>query len=282
MLRLLPLVFIATMLALFSCSETEKKEDTPQEVVQEDSVQLSDVVGEEVEYTADSITMKGYIAYDKSIEGKVPGVIVVHEWWGHNDYARKRAKMLADLGYVAFALDMYGNGQQAGHPKDAMAFSSSVMANIDGAKARFDQALATLKANPKVDTSKIAAIGYCFGGSVVLTMANMGEDLDGVAAFHSGVQLPVMPNEKLKAQVLVMNGAEDPFISEESIETFKTDMDSLTIDYKYESLPGAVHAYSNPDADSLGQKFNLPLAYNAKADSTAWAELEVFLTKVFK
>lgn len=282
MLRLLSVVFIATILGLMSCSETEKKETSPKEVIQEDTVQLSEVVGEEVEYTADSVTMKGYIAYDKASEEKVPGVIVVHEWWGHNDYARKRAKMLADLGYVAFALDMYGNGQQAGHPKDAMAFSSSVMENIEGAKARFDQALATLKSNPKVDTSKIAAIGYCFGGSVVLTMANMGEDLEGVAAFHSGVQLPVMPNEELTAEVLVMNGAEDPFISEESIETFKTEMDSLNVDYKYEPLPEAVHAYSNPDADSLGQKFNLPLAYNAKADSTSWAELEVFLARVFE
>lgn len=282
MLRLLPVVFIATMLGLFSCSENENKENTPQEVIQEDTVKLSEVVGEEVEYSADSITMKGYMAYDKSSEEKVPGVIVVHEWWGHNQYARKRAKMLADLGYVAFALDMYGNGQQVGHPKDAMAFSSNVMSNIDGAKARFDQALATLKSNPKVDTSKIAAIGYCFGGSVVLTMANMGENLDGVAAFHSGVQLPVMPNEDLQAEVLVMNGAEDPFISEESINTFKAGMDSLEVAYKYESLPEAVHAYSNPDADSLGKKFNLPLAYNAKADSTSWAELEVFLARIFE
>jgi dienelactone hydrolase len=226
--------------------------------------------------------MKGYIAYDKNIEAKRPGIIVVHEWWGHNDYTRERADMLAELGYTAIAIDMYGDGKQAAHPEDAGKFSGMVMKNIEVAKARFDAALELLKNHPSVNSEDIAAIGYCFGGSVVLTMANAGEDLDAVAAFHSGVQLPIMPNDKLKAKVLVANGADDPFVSEESINTFKSAMDSINADYEYISYPGAKHAYTSKGATALGEKFNLPLEYNAEADEKSWEALKTLLTETFK
>ena len=265
---------------LFSCQSGTNKEDqnTSQEQEQEKPVKVK---GEEVTYSTDSTTMKGYIAYDENQEGKRPAVIVVHEWWGHNEYARQRAEKLAELGYTALAVDMYGDGQQAGHPEDAMKFTQKVMSNIPAAKARFMAAIDLLKANPTVDGEKIAAIGYCFGGSVVLTMANAGVDLDAVAAFHSGVQLPVMPGEELTAKVLVCNGADDPFIQQEQVDTFKAMLDSANADYEYIAYEGAVHSFTSKAADSLGQKFELPLAYNAEADEKSWNELKELLASVF-
>lgn len=239
------------------------------------------IKGEEVSYTADDITMNGYIAYDASTTEKRPGILVVHEWWGHNEYTRDRADMLAELGYVALAVDMYGDGKQAAHPEDAMKFSSNVMGNFGSAKARFNAAIETLKANPNVDPEQIGAIGYCFGGSVILAMADAGLDLKGVAAFHAGLQLPVMPGEDLTSRVLVMNGADDPFVTAEQIESFTRALKTAEADYQYISYEGAVHAYTNPGATELGEKFNLPLAYNAEADSASWEEMKNFFNNTF-
>jgi len=242
-----------------------------------DAMPKSTVVGEEFSYPSDSVDMVGYFAYDSSKTEPQPGILIVHEWWGHNDYVRKRAHMLAELGYTAFALDMYGEGKQAQHPTDAGKFSKMVMSNTELAKSRFEAAVKTLQNHPGTDTSKLAAIGYCFGGSVVLSMANVGYDLDAVAAFHSGVQLPVPPSEDLKARVLVANGADDKFIPEESVASFKAAMDSVGADYEYISYEGVVHSYTNPMADSMAQKFDMPIAYDARADSLAWLELKELL-----
>lgn len=267
-------------LLVTGCMDKEKKAETSSEM-EENMESMVKVVGNEITYATDSTTMKGYIAYDENIEAKRPGIIVVHEWWGHNDYTRKRADMLAELGYTAIAIDMYGDGKQAAHPGDAGKFSGMVMSNMPAAKARFNAALEQLKNHPSVDPDKIAAIGYCFGGSVVLTMANAGMDLDAVAAFHSGVQLPVMPSSDLKAKVLVCNGAEDPFVSPESIAAFTKAMDSVEADYQYIAYEGAVHAFTSKGADSLGKKFDLPLAYQEKADKASWEELQELLNQVF-
>ncbi|MEM9143908.1 MAG: dienelactone hydrolase family protein [Bacteroidota bacterium] len=239
------------------------------------------VKGEEVTYATDSTNLKGYIAYDANRMAKRPGVLIVHEWWGHNAYVRQRADMLAELGYTAIAVDMYGDGKLADHPDDAGKFATSVMTNLPEATARFNAALQVLTSHSSVDGDKIAAIGYCFGGSVVLTMANSGQDLDAVAAFHSGVQLPVMPNDRLKAQVLVCNGADDPFISPESIEAFTTKMDSIGAHYEYISYPGAKHGFTSKEADANGEKFGLPLAYNADADKKSWASLQKLFAQAF-
>ncbi len=239
------------------------------------------VKGEEVTYASDSTNLKGYIAYDENDKGKRPGVLIVHEWWGHNDYVRERADMLAELGYAALAVDMYGDGKQAEHPDDAGKFAMSVMTNLPEAKARFNAAMELLQKHESVDSESIAAIGYCFGGSVVLTMANAGAELDAVAAFHSGVQLPVMPSNDLKANVLVCNGADDPFISPESIVAFKTAMDSIGADYEYISYPGVKHSFTSKAADANGEKFDLPLEYNAEADEKSWASLQKLLEETF-
>jgi dienelactone hydrolase len=241
----------------------------------------SDMVGQEVSYSTETTEMKGYIAYNKSSKERRPGVIVVHEWWGHNEYVRSRADELARLGYVALAVDMYGEGKQAEHPDDAGKFAGEVMSNLEEAKARFDAALATLKSNPNVDPDRIAAIGYCFGGSVVLSMANAGYNLDAVAAFHSGVDLPIKPTKDIKAKILVANGADDPFVPASSVARFRAAMDSVGADYKYVAYDGAVHAFTSPGANALGEKFNLPLMYNEDADKASWNELMSLFNEVF-
>lgn len=280
LLNPMPYTLLATSI-IYACGSSSTQESNQEsgdmiEVVEEISVR-----GEEVTYSSDTTNLKGYIAYDQNKEGQRPGVIVVHEWWGHNQYVRERADMLAELGYTALALDMYGDGMLAEHPEDAGKFSGMIMNNPDLGMARFDASMDLLKAHPTVDPEKIAAIGYCFGGSVVLTMANSGRDLDAVAAFHSGVQLPVMPGEDLTAKVLVCNGADDPFISPESVTAFKEAMDAAGADYEYIAYPGAVHSFTSKYADENGEKFDLPLKYQKEADEASWEELQQLLESVF-
>ena len=240
------------------------------------------VKGEEVSYQAGKTTLKGYLAYDDAISGKRPGVIVVHEWWGHNEYARERANMLAELGYTALALDMYGDGHQAHHPDEAGKFSGEVRKNLALAKQRFDAAVQVLKKHKTVDSKNIAAIGYCFGGAIVLEMARQGEDLKGVVSFHGSLNTdnPAKPG-KVKARVLVLHGADDPFVPPAQVEAFKKEMDAAKVNYRFIAYPGAKHAFTSKRADELGQKFNMPLAYNADADKQSWSEMQAFFKKIF-
>ncbi|HQU71924.1 MAG TPA: dienelactone hydrolase family protein [Calditrichia bacterium] len=243
---------------------------------------LAKVVGQEVTYSAGDVTMKGYLAYDDAVEGQRPGVLVVHEWWGHNPYARKRADMLAEMGYTALALDMYGDGKTADHPKDAMAFASAVGGNMAVARARFDAALKTLQEHPTVDPTQTAAIGYCFGGGIVLNMAREGADLDAVASFHGSLNpRPDSLVKPISARILVCNGADDPFVTQEQIDAFKEEMGKAGADMSIFNFPGAVHAFTNPDADESGKKFGLPLAYNQSADEKSWEMLTAFLKTTF-
>ena len=239
------------------------------------------VKGQEVQYATDSVQMKGYLAYDENLEGKRPGIIIVHEWWGHNEYVRERAEMLAELGYTALALDMYGEGKLAEHPDDAGKFAMSVITNLPVTTSRFNAAMDVLKNHKSVDQNRTAAIGYCFGGAVVLTMANSGADLDAVVAFHSGVQLPVMPTQDLKAKVLVCNGADDPFIPAETVVAFKSAMDSVGASYEYIEYPGVKHSFTSKAADANGEKFNLPLVYDADADERSWTSMQALFDEVF-
>ena len=239
--------------------------------------------GEEVTYSADSITMKGYIAWDEQKQGKRPGILVVHEWWGHNPYARHRADMLAELGYVALAVDMYGNGKVADHPKDAGMFAGEVMKRGPGAAVRFMKAMEVLKSNPNVDTNNIGAIGYCFGGSTVLNMARQGLDLKAVVSFHGGLgtSTPAKKGE-VKAKLLVCNGGADKFVPQIDIDGFKKEMDDAGVTYTFKSYDGALHSFSNPDADALGKKFDMAIAYNAAADSASWADMKAFFGENMK
>lgn len=277
-MRILTFFLFVTLVLITSCKQ--KADSKPASNANTEAASFK-VKGTEVTYATDSTSLNGYIAYDENKQGKRPGILIVHEWWGHNDYVRERADMLAELGYTAFAVDMYGDGKQANHPDDAGKFAMSVMSNLPEASARFNAAIALLKEQETVDKEKLAAIGYCFGGSVVLTMANSGADLEAVAAFHSGVALPVMPNQDLKARVLVCNGEDDPFVSAESVTTFKTAMDSIGATYEYIAYPGVVHSFTSKEADANGEKFEMPLAYDADADQKSWESLQQLLNEVF-
>ncbi len=237
----------------------------------------------ELDYRAGDATLKGFFAYDESIDGKRPGILVVHEWWGHNEYARKRARMLAELGYTALAVDMYGDGKFAGHPDDAGKFAGELRKNLPLAKARFAAALELLTAHPSVDAEKVAAIGYCFGGGMVLEMARAGIDLQGVVSFHGslGTSAPARP-ETVKARVLVLNGADDPFVTAEQIDHFKQEMEAAGVDYNFINYPGAKHSFTNPEADAFGEKFKLPLAYDSQADAQSWQAMRDFFDVIFK
>lgn len=246
------------------------------------AVAAENIVGRNVEYTAGGVTMKGYLAYDEKIQGRRPGMLVVHEWWGQNAYVRHRARMLAKLGYTALALDMYGEGRTAQHPDDAAKFSSEVMKNFPVAKERFLAALAYLKKEPTVDPDRIAAIGYCFGGGVVLNMARQGADLKGVASFHGSLAV-IKPDQptSIKAAVRVYNGADDKFSTPEQIAALKKEMADRKVNFKFVNYPGAKHAFTNPEATEMGKKFNMPIAYNAKADKESWADMQQFLKEIF-
>ncbi|MFK5950036.1 MAG: dienelactone hydrolase family protein [Methylococcales bacterium] len=225
----------------------------------------------------------GYLSYDDAITGKRPGVLVVHEWWGHNGYARKRADMLAALGYTAFALDMYGTGKLAEHPGDAQKFMQATLADMKVAEARFNAAKQLLQNQPTVESNKIAAIGYCFGGGTVLHMARQGANLVGVVSFHGSLATKIVAQAgKVKASILVFNGADDPFVTTEQIDGLKQEMKSAGAHLEFVNYPGVKHSFTNPEADGLGKRFNMPLVYNAEADKDSWQRMQVFLEQVFK
>ncbi|NTV96217.1 MAG: dienelactone hydrolase family protein [Thiobacillus sp.] len=246
------------------------------------SVAQAKVIGKEVTYAANGVNMKGYLAYDKDIKGKRPGVLVVHEWWGHNQYARKRALLLAGMGYTALAVDMYGDGKTADHPDTAGKFAAEVSKNMPVAKARFEAAMKTLAKQATVAPGQIAAIGYCFGGGVVLNMARAGEDLKGVASFHGPLATDTPAEKgKVKAKVAVFTGADDPMVPKAQVEAFSKEMDAAGVSYTLTSYPGVKHSFTNPAADELAAKFKLPLAYNADADQDSWKQLDAFLVSLF-
>jgi dienelactone hydrolase len=242
---------------------------------------IAEIKGEEVQYSDNGIKLKGYLAYDDSVKGRRPGVLVVHEWWGHNDYARKRANMLAELGYTALAVDMYGNGQQADHPEKASELSGNVMKNLDDAQKRFEAGMNLLKKQSTVDPEHIAAIGYCFGGAVVLNMALRGVDLDGVASYHGILPTSAPENANFKAAVIVFHGGADPFVPNEQLDQFKKMMKNINANYEVIVYPDVKHSFTNPDADKYGKKFDLPLEYNAEADQKSWDRTQEFLKTVF-
>ncbi|WP_127846157.1 dienelactone hydrolase family protein [Psychroflexus aestuariivivens] len=280
------LLLLSIILVGVSCKNETKKPSEENENQTEEQINLkeekkSKFEGREVTYETDSTIMRGYVAYDEINEEKRPGILVVHEWWGHDDYARKRADDLAKLGYVALAVDMYGNGKQVNHPKEAMKFSSNVMQNFDVAKVRFNAAMELLKSHKYVDDNKISAVGFCFGGSVALAMANSGSDLDAVAAFHSGIELPVMPNEDLKARILVQNGAEDAMITDEQEEKFKSALEKINADYTYLTYEGVKHSFTNKAADSIAKKHDLPLAYDKEATEESWNRMIDFFNETY-
>ena len=268
---------------LFACNNNQPNSSsaTSDSTVKE-TAKAPNLKEENITYTDNGITMNGYVVYDAAKEGKRPAVIVVHEWWGLNDYPKMRAKKLAELGYIAMAIDMYGNGKTADNPDDAGKMAGSLYQNLKMAKSRFDAALKKLKTYSQADTNNVAAIGYCFGGGMVLNVARMGEDLKGVVSFHGSLIGAPANKNLLKAKILVCHGADDQFVKPEEVAQFKKQMDSINADYTFKQYPNATHAFTNPNATPVGEKFKIPIKYNAAADSASWDDMKDFFGKIFK
>lgn len=242
------------------------------------------VQSREIDYTsADGASLKGYYAWDDSQKGARPGIVVVHEWWGLNDYARRRARELAALGYAALAIDMYGDGKTTEHAADATEMMHGASNDPRVSYARALAGLDLLKMQKEVDPQRVAAIGYCFGGKVVLDMARRGMDLAGVVSFH-GLLGTATPAEKgkVKARVLVLNGAADKFTTADDIAKFKQEMEAAGVDYTFVSYPDAKHAFTNPDADRLARENNMDIGYNAAADKASWKKMREFFDSLFR
>jgi dienelactone hydrolase len=241
------------------------------------------IVGKTVEYRSGNTVMKSYLVYDDALKGKRPAVLVVPEWWGQNAYARKRATMLAELGYVALAVDMYGDGKNADNPKDAGALAGAVNKNLPMMRARFSAARAYLERLPQVRVGQVAALGYCFGGGIVLNMARLGEPLKGVVSYHGilASDIPLKPGD-IRMPVRVFTGEADPFVPPAQVDAFRADMEGAQAEYQVISYPGVLHTFTNPEADVYAAKFNIPLKYDAFADQSSWAHTLDFLRMIFK
>lgn len=272
------MALVVTAMADVSCNNSENNVNENNS----DSLEkfsFPDVKEDAGSYEIDGKKYDAYISYKQNQEGKHPGVLVVHEWWGLNDYSRRRAKQLAELGYIAMAVDMFGNGQTAEDPASAQALAMPFYKDPTLAKKRLDAAENFLKTYPQTDPSKIAAIGYCFGGYVVLNEAKLGSDLKGVVSFHGGLT-GAKPKKNMKTKFLICHGGSDQF-ENPHVEEFKKEMDSAGADYIFNVYPKATHAFSNPDATAKGEKFNMPIKYNAAADSASWNDMREFLKKLF-
>jgi len=234
-----------------------------------------------VTYMTEGIRMKGFVAWDESIKGKRPVVLVVPEWWGLNDYIRMRVRKLASLGYLAMAVDMYGDGKVAADPKEAQALTGPFYKDPSLAKARLDAAMKVISSYPEADADNMAAIGYCFGGYIVLNSAKLGADLKGVVSFHGGLGGAPVDKAQLKAKILVCHGGADKFVSESDVASLRKKLDSIGADATFKIYPNATHAFTNPDATKIGKQFNLPIEYNAEADRDSWNDMQVFFKRIF-
>src|SRR6185436_2683876 len=268
---------IASIFLLASCTSDEKKE----EKIVPTETNTSKLKEETVSYTIDSLKMNNYVVYNENVQGKRPAILVIHEWWGLNDYAKRRAKMLADLGYIAMAVDMYGNNRMGNDPGAAQALAMPYYQHPDMAKKIFDRAVEEFKKNPNVDQSRMAGIGYCFGGGMLLNFVRMGEPLNGIVSFHGSLLGTPANKDLTKAEILVCHGEADDFVNAE-VAPFKKQMDSIGKKITFKSYPGATHAFTNPDATETGKKFKMPIEYNAAADTASWNDMKDFFGRIFK
>lgn len=235
---------------------------------------------ETVEYTHDGTVLEGYLAYNDSIAGRRPGVIVVHEWWGLNDYIKDRAKQLAKMGYVVFAIDMYGKGVRAKTAEEAGMLAGMFRSNRQLMRARANAGLEVLKKNVMVNNDYIAAIGYCFGGGTVLELARSGADIKGVVSFHGNLDNPNPADAKnIKARVLVLHGGSDPYVTPEQVMSFWKEMQGTNALWQMNVYSGAVHSFTNPASGSDPSK---GVAYNERADNSSWEALKLFFSEIFK
>ena len=238
-----------------------------------------------VTYDVDGVAMQGYLAcpaYPANKQQPRPGILVIHEWWGLDSYIKQRAEMLAALGYCALAVDMYGGGQTAQNPEQAGALMNSILGDMATGTARLKATHQYLQNLPQVDSHKTAAIGYCFGGAMVLHAARIGMDLSAVASFHGALGSFHKPEPgQVTAKVLVCHGADDSLVPAEDIANFKAEMEQAEANYEFIAYPGALHGFSNPQATANGERFGLPLAYDSKTDEQSWQAMQRIFNDVF-
>ncbi|MGQ0737815.1 MAG: dienelactone hydrolase family protein [Bacteroidota bacterium] len=275
LLQKLSIILLASSALFISCKSGDKK--------QEDPVAKEPKLKEEiVNYIVDSLTMNSYVVYNENIEGMRPAVLVIHEWWGLNDYAKMRARKLAELGYIAMAVDMYGNSQMGPDPASAEKLAVPFYMNPQMAKKHFDAAMENFKKNTAVDPANMAVMGYCFGGGMSIALARLGADLKGAVSFHGNLNVAPANKDLLKAEILVCHGNADPFVPQAEVDLFKKQMDSIGAKYSFKAYDSATHAFTNPDATALGEKFKLPIKYNAAADSASWEDMKAFFKRIFQ
>jgi dienelactone hydrolase len=233
-----------------------------------------------VTYKVGEKTYKGFLAYDDAVKTKRPGILVVHEFWGLDDYAKKRAEQLAGLGYVAFAADMYGDGKVTEHPKEAGKMAAEARMNQQEWLARANAGLKVLREHPLVDGKKLGAIGYCFGGSTALTLANSGSDIAVAVSFHGALPIPEEADaKKIKTRILICHGAADAFIKEDTIQKMRGIYDKNGVDYQMIYFGGAVHSFTVPGADKKGID---GIRYDANADRRSWAAMQALFNEAFE
>ena len=277
---LLAISLASTLAFSASCNNSQNDKNKTGMKDSAEVVTPATIKTDSINWKLDGQNYIGFVAYDENIDGKRPAILVVPEWWGLNDYTKRRAKQLAELGYTAMAIDMYGDGKTAATPDEAQQFATPYYKNPALAKTRVDAAIAQLKNLPQTDTSKMGAIGYCFGGFVVLNAAKLGANLKGIVTFHGGLTGVKPDKDLLKAKILVCHGGADEF-ENPHVEEFKKQMDSIGADYTFKVYPNASHAFSNPDATAIGEKFNMPIRYNEAADTASWNDMKEFFKKLF-
>jgi dienelactone hydrolase len=241
---------------------------------------LSAVKKEVVEYKHGNVVLEGYLVYDNLLKSKRPGILLVHEWWGNNKYAKGRAEQLVNLGYVVFVIDMYGKGIVTDKPKKAKELSSPFYEDRQLMRDRATAGLEILKNFKKVDPMKLGVMGYCFGGTVALELARRGADLDAVISFHGGLSTPDSSGaNNIRGEVLVLHGADDPFVLKAEVDKFVEEMNNAGITWQLNQYSGAMHAFTNPEANA----YKLDgVAYNLKADKRSWEDMRSFFYDIFK
>lgn len=268
------LIISFTISLLFAACNSQ-----PKTLVQKETAVLKE---ENTTYTADNIRMNAFVVYDENIKSKRPAVLVVPEWWGMNEYVKRRARELAKLGYIAMAIDLYGNGRLLETPDSAGVYAGQLYKDPQKAKIRIEAAIDKFKTYEQADAANIAGIGYCFGGGMLLNVARLGTDLKGIVSFHGSLIGTPVNKDLLKAKILVCHGAADSSVRKEQVDLFKKQMDSIGANYTFKEYAGATHAFSNPDATATGEKFKMPIRYNAAADTASWNDMKIFFESLFK
>jgi dienelactone hydrolase len=268
------LIAAVSLCTIFSSCKEDSNEGKSSESA---NTQKMEIVEEALEYNVDTVRAKSFIAYDKSIKGKRPMILVIPEWWGLGDYVKMRTRELAKLGYFAMGVDIYGNGAQGRNPEEAGKLAAPFYKDQELIKVRLAEALARAWTYPQADRKRAGMMGYCFGGYISLMAAKIGLPLKGVVSFHGSLA----GTANNHAPILICHGEADNFVPEAEVAAWRKSMDSLGANYTFKSYPGATHAFTNPNATEKGKEFKMPIEYNAAADTASWNEMKAFFGKIF-